>query len=269
MIPKLMWGTPVLWLYLWNNTISMPNCLLNPTTAVRNQYLFFSKLHVLGIQGTKISFAQCADACRSKGYHYFGRIEEERCRCGGVTCSDLLFQTHGRMDYNWQHCKCDSTNIGTGYIACVYRLVDQWDPDTARQQHKWYHLPMMDMRKICYISCHDVDESLTNMFMCKILQTTSLQHLSRKIAKWYDANGGQLHLLGGDVPGAGTFWILTGQCTWIIHTSIVFMLVLLWKRFLSGIWQWYEAYGRKFRLLYYLWVKSSLRKLITPKNKFE
>ena len=114
----------------------MPDCLLNPTTAVRNQYLFFSKLHVLGIQGTKISFAQCADACRSKGYHYFGRIEEERCCCGGVTCSDLLFQTHGRIDYNQQHCKCDSKNIGTGYMACVFRLVDQWDPDTARQQHK-------------------------------------------------------------------------------------------------------------------------------------
>ena len=88
--------------------------LLNPTTAVRNQYLFFSKLHVLGIQGTKISFAQYADACWSKGYHYFGRIEEERCCCGGVTCSDLLFQTHGRIDYNQQHCK---------YAAKILELV--------------------------------------------------------------------------------------------------------------------------------------------------
>ena len=153
----------------------------------------------------QLSLAECADACRSKGYHYFGRRLDERCHCGGVSISDLNFQKFGRIDYGLDHCKCNSKHFGPTYMACVYRLVDQWDPDTARQQHKCYHLPMMDMRKLCYISCRDVDESLTNMFMCKTLQTTSLQNLSRKIAKWYDANGGQLHILGVDVPGAGTF----------------------------------------------------------------
>lgn len=159
----------------------------------------------VGISG-ELSFALCADACRSKGYHYFGRKNEGECRCGGVTRSDILFQMHGRVDYGLNYCKCDSPFVSPGNLwACVYRLVDQWDPDTARNQHKCYHLPVKDMRKLCYTSCRDVNESLTNMFMCKTLQATSLQHLNRNIAKWYDANSGQLHLLGGDVPGAGTF----------------------------------------------------------------
>ena len=152
----------------------------------------------LGIGG-QISYSECADVCRSKGYHYFGRKADARCRCGGVSLSDLTFQMYGRVEYGRDHCKCNSTNIGTGYMACAYRLVDQWDPDTARQQHKCYHIPLMDMRKLCYISCRDENKSISNMFMCKTLKTTSLQHLSRKIAKWYEENSAQLHLLGGDV----------------------------------------------------------------------
>ena len=90
----------------------------------------------VGISG-ELSFALCADACRSKGYHYFGRKRHGECRCGGVTRSDLLFQRNGRIDYGLNYCKCDSPELSPGNLwACVYRLVDQWDPDTARHQHK-------------------------------------------------------------------------------------------------------------------------------------
>ena len=152
----------------------------------------------VGVSGMHISLAQCADACRSKGYHYFGRRDNGRCRCGGVTLFDLTHQRYGPIDYGPDYCQCDSTYIGPSTMACVYRLVDQWDPDSARQLHECYHFPSADLRKLCYISCRDESESLTNMFMCKTLRATSLQHLNRSIARWYDESNSQLHILGVD-----------------------------------------------------------------------
>ena len=160
----------------------------------------------VGVSGRHISLAQCADACRSKGYHYFGRRDNGRCSCGGVTLFDLTHQRYGPIDYGPDYCQCDSTYIGPSTMACVYRLVDQWDPDSARQLHECYHFPSADLRKLCYISCRDESESLTNMFMCKTLRATSLQHLNRSIARWYDESNSQLHILGGDISvGGGGF----------------------------------------------------------------
>uniref|UniRef100_A0A6U6L439 DUF7495 domain-containing protein n=3 Tax=Odontella aurita TaxID=265563 RepID=A0A6U6L439_9STRA len=153
--------------------------------------------------GQPLSFSKCSDACASRNYHYFGRSGNGQCRCGGRTKDDYTFQRFGPIRYgDSNYCECDSDNVGNG--VCTYRVVDQFDPNTARKHHPCRYLPAYDMRKQCYIACRDANQSMSNQLTCKMLETMGMTYLSKTINKHNDEGGSQLHMLGGDAGGSGS-----------------------------------------------------------------
>lgn len=155
-------------------------------------------------EGQPFTFSKCADACASRNYHYFGRMGNGQCRCGGRTRDDYTFKRYGLIPYgSSDYCKCDADNIGNAGM-CTYRVVDQFDPNTARKNHPCRYLPAQDMRKMCYIACRDGNKNMANKLTCKLMETMGRTYLSKMINKHYDKGGKQLHMLGGDVATATT-----------------------------------------------------------------
>ena len=69
--------------------------------------------HTIGNR-MKIPFYDCADTCKAKGYHYFGRQAVGQCRCGGNSASDDLYAKEGQIfssDNNYCG-DCIGSNIG-------------------------------------------------------------------------------------------------------------------------------------------------------------
>lgn len=161
-----------------------------------------------------VPFYDCADACRADGYHYFGRKRSGQCRCGGTSASDTSYADAGKiLSSASDYCgDCLGDTIGEGK-QCVFRIMDQFDPEVERNRHPCSHITMLDVRRYCYVACRDKDDDISNLALCASLTATGLIELSNKISNWADSPLCDTkdcekynHPLGGDVKQSkGTF----------------------------------------------------------------
>ena len=135
-----------------------------------------------------MSLDACAESCRSKGYHYFGRQNNGWCFCGGESYYDRSYLRHGQIDHRSEEfCgDCSGNDIGVNK-QCVFRIVDQFDPRYERRKHACSHIPYLDVRRYCYVSCRDSEHGYKNLLACKSLRVTGLKYLQKEIADWYDS----------------------------------------------------------------------------------
>jgi len=136
----------------------------------------------------KIPFYDCADTCKAKGYHYFGRQAVGQCRCGGNSASDDLYAKEGQIfssDNNYCG-DCIGSNIGAKK-NCVFQITDQYDPEQERKKHACSHISLMDVRRYCYVSCRDKDKNIANMATCTSLTAMGLVELNNEISGWTDS----------------------------------------------------------------------------------
>mmetsp|Transcript_14763 Transcript_14763/g.20910 ORF Transcript_14763/g.20910 Transcript_14763/m.20910 type:complete len:842 (-) Transcript_14763:293-2818(-) len=160
---------------------------------------------------TTMSYENCAEICRSKGFHYFGRQYYEECWCGALTVDDHKYSRYGKLDpaaCNY----CTGSFLGV-WKNCVYQILDQFDYEEEWGKHKCSHIPTQDTRKQCYIACRDQDESLANLLVCSKLKSVGMDWLAKEISQWLDSPicGNKdchtsAHPLGSDlVQAKGTF----------------------------------------------------------------
>lgn len=164
--------------------------------------------------GMTIPFYNCADTCRDKGFHYFGRQNNGACRCGGSSVADKSHANEGRIPMSdGNYCgDCLSDNIGASKL-CVFQINDQYDPSEERKKHACSHISVMDIRRYCYVSCRDKDASVANLATCKSLSSNGFFELNNEIAAWVDSPlcdtkdcAKSNHPLGDDVKQSkGTF----------------------------------------------------------------
>jgi len=130
----------------------------------------------------------CAESCRDKGYHYFGRQGQGLCYCGGESASDHNYAKHGMIDPESSgYCSsCDGNNIGM-LKQCVFQILDQYDPEVERKKSECSHIPAVDARRHCFVSCRDSHKDFKNLLACQTLKVTGLTHLNNEIALWRDS----------------------------------------------------------------------------------
>lgn len=143
--------------------------------------------HLIG-NGVNVPFYDCADTCREKGYHYFGRQGNGECRCSGTFVSDDTFAKMGViLQSDPDYCgDCFGSAIGANK-NCIFRIVDQFDPVEERARHPCSHITIQDMRRYCYVACRDKDESTENLITCTTLSSMGLTELTKEIAAWSDS----------------------------------------------------------------------------------
>ena len=147
-----------------------------------------SVLSHLIANGGNVPFYDCADTCRNKGYHYFGRQGNGQCRCSGTSFSDMSYAAMGEiLQSDSNYCgDCLGSVIGTNK-NCIFKITDQFDPLEVRARHPCSHIVLKDMRRYCYVSCRDKDESAANLITCTSLSAMGLTELNKKISAWADS----------------------------------------------------------------------------------
>jgi len=137
----------------------------------------------------KLTVEECADSCRDKGYHYFSLQEKGYCYCGGFTAFDHSYAKYGEIDPLSPNYTCNSCGKGAdiGKLKqCVYQILDQFDPEVERQKHDCSHIPTVDLRRYCYVSCRDKSRDYKNLLTCKTLSIEGLNYLNREVTSWLD-----------------------------------------------------------------------------------
>jgi len=160
--------------------------------------------------GNNIPLQDCIESCRTMGYHYAGLQYDRECWCGATRQSDLSYAKHGEIDMNdSNYCACESNWIGP-WKNCVFQILDQFDPEVERNKHPCSHIPTMDLRRYCYVSCRDSDESFRHLITCKKMTVMGLQSLNREISSFLDSPicdskdcTKESHPLGEDVKESG------------------------------------------------------------------
>lgn len=161
-----------------------------------------------------LTLHECAESCRTGGWHYFGRQYMGECWCGGNYQADITYDKHGEIDVlSSDYCgPCDGDEIG-GNKNCVFQILDQFDPEIERKKHECSHIKFVDVRRYCYVACRDQDEDFKNLLACKNNKVQGLIYLNMEIAAWMDSPKcgrktckKKRHPLGEDVErSAGTF----------------------------------------------------------------
>lgn len=162
----------------------------------------------IGKASAVLTIDDCADACRAKGYHYFSRQEKGYCYCGGQTAENHKYAKHGEIDplsSAYTCSSCDGSNIG--YLKqCVFQILDQYDPAVERKKNECSHIPSINVRRHCYVSCRDQNKNYKNLLACQTLKVKGLRHLNNEIASWKDSPIcdtknciKESHPLGGDI----------------------------------------------------------------------
>jgi len=141
------------------------------------------------IGGGVLTVDACGDACREKGYHYFGRQEVGFCYCGGEAASDKSYAKYGEIEPLTSEFTCSScAGSEIGYLKqCVFKIIDQYDPEVERKKNECSHIPSINVRRHCYVSCRDQNLSYKNLLACQTLKVTGLQYLNNEIAAWKDS----------------------------------------------------------------------------------
>ena len=139
--------------------------------------------HVID-NGSNIPFYDCADTCRDKGYHYFGRQGNGECRCSGVTISDKSYAKMGEIRQSESNnCgDCFGSSIGSNK-NCVFRLIEQFDSKEQRARHPCSHISLKDVRRYCNVSCRDKDDSAANLITCTSLTAMGLTELNKELGR--------------------------------------------------------------------------------------
>jgi hypothetical protein len=145
-------------------------------------------LPLIVAEHAKLPLETCADTCRMKGYHYFGRQNTGSCFCGGESYYDTGYARYGQIEMGSDDfCgDCDGNEIGVGK-QCVFHIIDQFDPAYEKKKHVCSHIPYVDVRRYCYVSCRDSEENYENLLACKTLQVQGTKYLQREIAAWMDS----------------------------------------------------------------------------------
>jgi len=143
----------------------------------------------IGQGSAVLTIDECADACRAKGYHYFSRQDRGYCYCGGQTALSNRYAIHGEIDLlspEFTCSSCDEPNIGS-LKQCVYQIIDQYDPDVERKKHECSHIPSINVRRHCYVSCRDQNKNYKDLLACQTLKVKGLKYLNNEIASWKDS----------------------------------------------------------------------------------
>jgi hypothetical protein len=164
--------------------------------------------------GSFIPIFDCAEICRSKGYHYFGKQANGQCWCGGLEVADTSYAKYGQIAItSSDYCgDCAGQDIGAAK-NCVFRILDQFDIDFERSKHPCSHITFQDLRRYCYVACRDKHISLTYLSACNTMSIMGLQELNKEIEEFSDSPmcdnsdcSKKIHPLGKDVGrGKGTF----------------------------------------------------------------
>jgi len=165
------------------------------TPAVRNEKFvgcFHDKVDdrslSLQIGQHALDLEECANSCRDKGYHYFGRQDQGYCYCGGEYASDHSYAKHGTINpESSEYCSsCDGNNVGM-LKQCVFQIIDQYDPAVERKKNECSHISVVDVRRHCYVSCRDSHKDYVNLLACQTLKVLGLTTLNNEIAVWRDS----------------------------------------------------------------------------------
>jgi hypothetical protein len=142
----------------------------------------------VGENHPSMTLYQCAESCRLKGYHYYGRQYYGECWCGGESALDTSYAMYGEISIESEdYCgACDSNFVGGGK-NCVFQILDQFDPEVERKKHVCSHIPYTDLRRYCYVACRDSAKLFSNLLTCKALSVQGQQFLNKEIAAWYDS----------------------------------------------------------------------------------